>query len=247
MVEERTAKSLAKTKLRTFGYAVRREPGKLTCSLLYEPIYLLPTRPSLSGSLTCNMSYKLGYVGLGALGSQICIHLAKHASESSLPPVSIWNRSKDKYAPIQAAVSDVHCADEVEEIAGRCNVVFTCLANDAAAVETYGKMFNAVKAKVVFVDQTTINPKTSGECCRDSFRAMLMGDLAKLATQAKEVGCVYLACPVFGQPAAAKAGQLVCIVSGQPDEREFVKPLLAAVGRKTLDVGDDVTKGKSMT
>jgi len=73
--------------------------------------------------------------------------------------------------------------------------------------------------------------------------AVLTG-LGRLAEQAKEAGCTYLSSPVFGQPAAARAKLLVCILAGPTKEKEVVKPLLEAIGRKTVDVGEDITKGQ---
>ena len=67
--------------------------------------------------------------------------------------------------------------------------------------------------------------------------------IARLAAEAKGAGCTYLSSPVFGQPAAAKAKALVCILAGPAEEKEKVKLLLEAIGRKTVDVGEDVTKG----
>ncbi len=109
------------------------------------------------------MSLKIGYVGLGALGTPMAINLAKHAFANSFPPLTIWNRSKDRYAVVKEEVSDVTEAGEVEEAAQNCDVMFTCLLNETVADELYGRMLRATKGrKVIFVDQTTLSPKTSG-------------------------------------------------------------------------------------
>lgn len=111
------------------------------------------------------MSPKLGYVGLGALGSPMAINLAKHSSTSLNNPFTIWNRSKDKYSAIQAEAPYVYEAGTVEEVVQKCDVIFTCLLNDAAAEDIYGKMLAEAKAgshgKVIFVDQSTLSPTLS--------------------------------------------------------------------------------------
>lgn len=190
------------------------------------------------------MSQRVGYVGLGGLGSPIAVNLAKHASTASLPALIIWNRSKERYGPVKAEASDVVEADEVEDVVRGSDVVFTCLLNDSAAEEIYGKMFKAVEKgrKVIFVDQSTLNPKTSGTSASHAAGIALTVP-ARLAAQAKDADCTYLSSPVFGQPAAAKAKLLVCILAGPAAEKEVVKPLLEAIGRKTLDVGEDVKNG----
>lgn len=67
----------------------------------------------------------------------------------------------------------------------------------------------------------------------------------KLEAQAKEKGAIYLATPVFGQPVAAKAKQLINVVSGAKEGREYVSPIFPAIGKKVIDVGEDVGKGES--
>jgi 3-hydroxyisobutyrate dehydrogenase-like beta-hydroxyacid dehydrogenase len=68
--------------------------------------------------------------------------------------------------------------------------------------------------------------------------------IEKLEAQAKEKGVLYLATPVFGQPVAAKAKGLINIVSGAKVGRDFVTPIFPAIGKKVIDVGDDVAKGR---
>jgi 3-hydroxyisobutyrate dehydrogenase len=70
--------------------------------------------------------------------------------------------------------------------------------------------------------------------------------VARIESLVKEAGGVYLSSPVFGQPPAAKAKQLVTVIAGDEQGREYVKPLLAAIGKKTIDCGDDVKKGESI-
>jgi 3-hydroxyisobutyrate dehydrogenase-like beta-hydroxyacid dehydrogenase len=69
----------------------------------------------------------------------------------------------------------------------------------------------------------------------------------KLEVQAKEKGAIYLATPVFGQPVAAKAKQLINLVSGAKEGREYVSPIFPAIGKKVIDVGEDVGKGESQS
>lgn len=66
----------------------------------------------------------------------------------------------------------------------------------------------------------------------------------KLAEKAKAAGATYLSAPVFGQPPAAVSKSLLCIVAGDKDAREWVKPIFEGIGRATIDFGDDVKKGK---
>lgn len=70
----------------------------------------------------------------------------------------------------------------------------------------------------------------------------------KLESQAREVGAIYLSCPVFGPPPVAKAAQLILVVSGAEEGRNHIRPLLVpAIGKSIIDVGEDVGKGPHET
>jgi len=194
--------------------------------------------------------YKIGYVGLGNIGVQVCNNLGRYASSNNLPPLSIWNRSPEKYTQVAEDCKGAHLAKEVEEVVERSNVIFTCLLDDTAAENVYGKMFEAVKGEgeegLVFADQSTLNPKTASEYTGHTFAIMRLMDRCKgkLQANAQQVGVTYLSCPVFGQVAAAKAAQIVLVISGAEAGRERIKPMLVpAIGRATIDVGEDAGKG----
>jgi hypothetical protein len=113
------------------------------------------------------MSYKIGFIGLGALGTPIAINLASYAKENNFT-FAVWNRSPDKYSALKEAGHDegVFFASRPEELVERCNLIFTVLVNDQAAEAVYGKLIGAVKGKVVFADVSTLLPKTSSELKR---------------------------------------------------------------------------------
>jgi 3-hydroxyisobutyrate dehydrogenase-like beta-hydroxyacid dehydrogenase len=48
----------------------------------------------------------------------------------------------------------------------------------------------------------------------------------------------------MGQPAAAAARSMVCIVAGDAESVAYVKPILDSLGRATIVVGEDATQGK---
>ena len=197
------------------------------------------------------MAFRIGYIGLGSLGSAIYPNLQAYSSSNSLPALSVWNRSQDKYADIKAQHPDILTAKEITELVDRCNVIFTCLVDDAAVEDVYLKLVAALKGskeKVTFVDQSTVKVSTAGEYWRRGpgyDKSSLMLFLDKIKKLVEETGSKYLTCPVFGQPPAARNRQLICVNSGDAQGREFIKPLLAAIGRYTIDVGEDNGKGKS--
>jgi 3-hydroxyisobutyrate dehydrogenase-like beta-hydroxyacid dehydrogenase len=70
---------------------------------------------------------------------------------------------------------------------------------------------------------STVAPKTARE----------------LARRHADAGSVYLAAPVFGRPEAAAKKLLWICLSGPASGRERVKPLLAEIGQRTVEFGED--------
>ncbi|KAK4687829.1 hypothetical protein P7C73_g2285, partial [Tremellales sp. Uapishka_1] len=175
------------------------------------------------------MSLRIGFIGLGGLGTPIANNLA--ASLKS--PLVVFNRTAAKYQDL-AEPSHYQVAESVEKVAEDADVVFTCLINDEACVDIYSKLFAGAKAlgkKVIGADHSTVLPATA----------------AKLEALAKEHGCVYLGCPLWGTPPVAKAAQLLLVVSGDPESKKIVSDILKpAVGKAIIDAGDEASKGVTL-
>lgn len=43
--------------------------------------------------------HKIGFVGLGGMGSLMCRNLTRWAQAEGLPPVTVWNRTASKTVP----------------------------------------------------------------------------------------------------------------------------------------------------
>ena len=59
----------------------------------------------------------------------------------------------------------------------------------------------------------------------------------RMETIFAEAGATYLCAPVFGRPPAAAAGQLSIALSGAPDAKDRIAPLLDAFSRRVEDFG----------
>ncbi|WVQ90153.1 hypothetical protein IAS59_003930 [Cryptococcus gattii] len=176
------------------------------------------------------MSFQIGYVGLGNMGRPIFLNLARHAKANGWPAPCAWNIDQSRYDEIRAHNDHLHLCEQLSEVVKRSNVVFTCLLNDPVAEEVYQRLFATVdaKAKIIFVDQSSLKPKTS----------------IKLEAAAHKVGASYLSAPVFGRPDAAKSADLVQLLGGDAKAKETVKPIFVpAVAKRVVDAGDEVAKG----
>jgi 3-hydroxyisobutyrate dehydrogenase-like beta-hydroxyacid dehydrogenase len=88
-----------------------------------------------------------------------------------------------------------------------------------------------VKGKL-FCDCSTIHPDTT----------------RKINKSITDKGAHFVACPVFGAPAMAESGQLVCVLAGPAADVEKIKPYTKGVmGRDYIDYSDqDVGKALLM-
>jgi 3-hydroxyisobutyrate dehydrogenase-like beta-hydroxyacid dehydrogenase len=89
-------------------------------------------------------------------------------------------------------------------------------------------MFASNASGTIFADHSTLFPTT----------------LAILQVEAREKRMHYLACPVFGPPAAAKSAGLLIVTSGDEKARDTIKEyLVPTLGKKTIDCGYEPQKG----
>ena len=155
---------------------------------------------------------KVGFIGLGQMGSGMAANLIKAGHQ-----VSAYNRTPGKAATLVALG-----AQAPSELAAVCanEVVVTMLANDAALESVvFGKsgVLSSMPKKAVHISCSTISVALS----------------KRLATAHEEAGQQFLAAPVFGRPEAAAAGKLFIVVGGAAEVIRASMPVLEAIGQKT--------------
>lgn len=153
---------------------------------------------------------KLGFIGLGNLGTPIAENLLANAKQ-----LYVFNRTAVK-AKSLVEKGAVLCRS-VKELASLCDIVFSIVSDDAAlkAITTSDEGIAAnLKVGGVHVSISTILPATAKE----------------LSAWHKQYNNHYLASPVMGRPEAARAGKLNFLVSGEKEVIEKAKPLLLQAG-----------------
>jgi 2-hydroxy-3-oxopropionate reductase len=164
------------------------------------------------------MSERLGFIGLGAMGQPMAMHLlrAGHA-------LSVYARRAEALAPFADAGARV-CASPAAVGTG-ASVVFTMVTN-AQDVEEIVLGPNGVKHGLqhggVVVDMETISPLAARR---------IAGELAAH-------GIDMLDAPVSGGPGGAQAATLSIMVGGRSEVFERVRPLLALMGKTITHMGD---------
>ena len=155
---------------------------------------------------------KVGFIGLGQMGSGMAANLIKAGHQ-----VSVYNRSPGKTAALVELGAQVP-----GELAAVCanDVVITMLANDAALESVvFGNsgVLTDMPRKAVHISCSTISVALS----------------KRLAAAHEEAGQHFLAAPVFGRPEAAAAGKLFIVAGGAAEVIQSCMPVLDAMGQKT--------------
>lgn len=139
-------------------------------------------------------------------------------------PLIIFNRTQKRATDLSNSLPSGKStiASSIDDAVSKSDIIFTCVGDDAAINETIDAALKRSTKGKLFVDCSTVHPETTE-------------GLAKKITSA---GAEFVACPVFGAPAMADNGQLVCVLAGPKESVEKVKPYTKGViGRAFVDLG----------
>ena len=160
---------------------------------------------------------KIGFIGLGAMGSRMAANLQKSGY-----PLVVFNRSKDKAASLVSAGALL--ADSPAALAEEVEVLFTMLAHPAAVRDAalgQDGFLGRLRPRMLWIDCSTVNPSFSREMAS--------------AAQARQLR--FLDAPVAGSRGPAAQGELVFFVGGNAADVEASGPLLRAMGSRVVHVG----------
>ncbi|KAN0104547.1 NAD binding domain of 6-phosphogluconate dehydrogenase domain containing protein [Hyaloscypha variabilis] len=163
---------------------------------------------------------QLAWIGLGNMGRGMCKNLVEKGDLDK--PLIIFNRTEKRATDLAKSLPSrkSSVASSIDEAVSKADIIFTCVGDDAAINETIDAALKGSTKGKLFVDCSTVHPDTTEE-------------LAKKITGA---GAEFVACPVFGAPAMADNGQLVCVLAGPKESVEKVKPYTKGViGRAIVD------------
>ena len=162
-------------------------------------------------------SHDIGWIGLGRMGEAMAARLIKAGHK-----LSVWNRTASKADPLAQIGAEV-VTDKTAM--AHCDTVFTMVSTTDDLKEILfgagGVLAGKARPKRV-VDMSSISDTGSAE-------------IRKGLTEA---GVAYLSAPVSGNAKVAKAGKLLVVASGPKAEYDAVQPLLAALGRSAMYVGE---------
>ena len=167
-------------------------------------------------SLTANQ-VKLGFIGLGNMGSRIAQRLLDHGYQ-----LEVYDRDRAKAEAIAAQGAAV--AKNILELARAAHVVLSCLTNDEAVRSVYtgteGVLAGARPGTTV-LEMSTISPEGSRE-------------LSRLGAQR---GLEVLDVAISGSTPAAEQGMLTLLVGGSPDLFRAAEPIFQSVAKQYFLLG----------
>jgi len=163
------------------------------------------------------MKQKIGFVGLGLMGSRMALNLVRAGY-----PVIVYNRTPEKTRPLAEAGAIV--AGSLAEVARNSEIVIT-MVSDSAALQAVvlgpDGLLNSLQPGAVLVDMSTVDPKISSQ----------------VAEAVGARGAYMLDAPVSGSTMMAEQGSLSIMVGGEESVHERVREVLLKMGSRTTHVG----------
>src|SRR5712671_5874559 len=160
---------------------------------------------------------KIGFIGLGIMGSRMAANLQKHGHS-----LVVFNRTREKAESLVAA--GAKWADSPAALALQVEVIFTMLAHpDAVEEAARGEdgFLRYPQPNQVWIDCSTVNPSFS----------------RKMAAEAKSRGVGFLGAPVTGSKGQAELAKLTFWVGGETSDLETCRPLLECMGNRIIHCG----------
>ena len=161
---------------------------------------------------------KLGYIGIGLMGRPMVLRLLAAGHE-----VTVWNRSKDKLAPVLE--KGAKAAASPAEVARAADIVMMCVTDQRAAEEVLFGAHGVSKAEVqdkLLVDFSSIAPASA----RD------------FAKRLADKGMGMIDAPVSGGVPGAEKGALAIMAGGKAEHIERARPIVMHLAQRFTRMGD---------
>lgn len=159
---------------------------------------------------------RVTFLGTGIMGAPMARHLAEAGHD-----VTVYNRTADKARPLAEHGASV--AEDPAAAATGAEVVVTMLTDGDAVEDVMGEAAPALPQGAVWWQASTVG----------------VSGTEALVALAEDHGLTLVDAPVLGTKGPAESGELVVLASGPPAARETLAPLFAAVGSKTITLGDE--------
>jgi 3-hydroxyisobutyrate dehydrogenase/glyoxylate/succinic semialdehyde reductase len=160
---------------------------------------------------------KIGFIGLGIMGSRMAANLQKHGYS-----LVVFNRTRAKAEPLLGPCGTF--SDSPAKLADQVDLLFTMLAHPDAVEEAALRVngfLNFLRPNTLWVDCSSVSPSFS----------------KKMAAAAAARQVRFVDAPVTGSAAVAADGKLVFWVGAEPADLETIRPVLLCMGNKIVHAG----------
>src|SRR4029077_18171645 len=169
------------------------------------------------GSVTQGTTMKIGFIGLGIMGSRMATNLQKQGHS-----LVLFNRTRDKAEFLLGPCGKF--ADSPAELAGQVDVLFTMLAHPDAVKQTalgLDGFLNFLRPNALWADCSSVNPSFS----------------KKMAAVAARREIHFVDAPVTGSAPVAEEAKLTFWVGADPADLEAIRSLLLCMGNRIVHAG----------
>ncbi|XP_024528991.1 glyoxylate/succinic semialdehyde reductase 1 [Selaginella moellendorffii] len=199
------------------GPSPRLKPSIATTATTLSTVRALASSSSSSQASGSNQHLKLGFLGLGIMGTAMARNLVKAGYD-----VTVWNRSASK---CEALVSEgARRGSTPKNVTEMCDVTFAMLADPVAALEVAlgsdGALGGLGSGKG-YVDVSTVDAGTTKTVCE----------------AVKSSGSLFLEAPVSGSKKPAEEGKLIFLAAGDKELYDTVVPMLDVMGKSRFYLG----------
>ena len=157
---------------------------------------------------------KIGFIGLGNMGSKMVINLLKANYE--VIGYDINEKFIDQLIP-----NGLKKASSLKEVANDIDVIITMLPNGEIVEQVFECIINQLKPNTLFTDCSTIDVNKAKD----------------LHKKCKEKKFLSLDAPVSGGVGGAENGTLTFMVGGNDEAYNLMSPLFEAMGKKSVLCG----------
>jgi 3-hydroxyisobutyrate dehydrogenase-like beta-hydroxyacid dehydrogenase len=152
-------------------------------------------------------------------------------------PLLLYNRTITRATAHASTLPNTAVANTLAEAITPSSLIFTCVGDDEALLSIITSILNDESLNLqskIFIDCSTVHPDTS----------------RKIETLLSARGADFIACPVFGAPSMADAGQLVVVPAGKRGVIDKVQGFFdGVVAKQTIDLaggsGEDIDVGRA--
>ncbi|KAL4779083.1 putative NAD binding NADP oxidoreductase coenzyme F420-dependent [Aspergillus varians] len=157
---------------------------------------------------------RIGFLGLGVMGLPMALNLARHY------PLTAWNRSASKNAPITQAGGTI--SPTPSAVLANSDIIFSMLFDGPALQSLFDTSFTTALHGKILINTSSVPVECN----------------VSLAAQVHAAGGSFFEMPVSGSRGPAEQGQLVGMLAGDEALAQKILPIVKPMTRAAIYCGE---------